>query len=243
MVYTEENFKNAKPEDVFDFVCPVCGEVFHKSKRYIKKNNGQVPKYCSQRCMRIAKAKESVKVVCLECGREYEIEKCVYDRKIREGSNFFCTSSCSAKYNNKKRPKRKRKEKDSSTVCPVCGGEKSRGSVKCMKCTKRERSAYIMNKELGFYIGFDKKLPYLSRRCTEIRREARRVMEENEAIEKVCAFCHNHEFDNILEVHHIKAITDFDPHDKVSAVNDVKNLVWLCPNHHRMLELGLIKLE
>ena len=68
-------------------------------------------------------------------------------------------------------------------------------------------------------------------------------MEECKDVEKVCAYCHNHEFDGILEVHHIKGITKFDPHTKVSEINSKENLVWLCPNHHRMLEMGLIELE
>ena len=67
-------------------------------------------------------------------------------------------------------------------------------------------------------------------------------MEESDR-EKVCEYCHNHEFDEILEVHHIKGILEFDSTAKVKEINDLKNLVWLCPNHHRMLELGLIKLQ
>ena len=41
----------------------------------------------------------------------------------------------------------------------------------------------------------------------------------------------------------IKLITDFDEHTKISEINSLDNLVWLCPNHHAMLEKGLIKLE
>ncbi len=241
MVYNEENYKNAKSGDVFDFVCENCGAVFHKTKRYISKNSGIIPKYCSQRCSKIAHQMEHVTVICEECGKEYCIEKCVYDRKKREGSRFFCSGSCAAKYNNKKRPKKNKTS--SAEICPVCGKEKSRSSAMCRECREKERSMFVQSKELGYYIGYDKKLNYTTRRCTEIRKDARRVMEESKDIEKVCAYCHNHEFDDILEVHHIKGITKFDPHTKVSEINDKKNLVWLCPNHHRMLEIGLIKLE
>ena len=67
-------------------------------------------------------------------------------------------------------------------------------------------------------------------------------METESVQEKVCKYCHNHEFDDILEVHHLRGITTFNEHDKISKINNDENLVWLCPNHHCMLELGLIKL-
>jgi hypothetical protein len=35
MEYSEENYKNAKSSDVFDFVCKKCGEIFLKTKREI----------------------------------------------------------------------------------------------------------------------------------------------------------------------------------------------------------------
>lgn len=241
MIYTEENYKNAKSGDIFDFICPVCGKTFHKTKRQISKNSGIVPKYCSQKCSRMDHVMKMVAVVCKECGKEYEIDKYTYDRKIEEGSEFFCSRSCSAKYNNKNFPKRK---KTSATdICPVCGGKKSSASGVCNKCRQEERSKFIMSQELGYYIGYDKKYPYVTRKCSEIRREARRIMDNDTTREKVCEYCHNHEFDEVLEVHHLKGITKFDVHTKVSEINDKSNLIWLCPNHHRMLERGLIKLE
>lgn len=71
---------------------------------------------------------------------------------------------------------------------------------------------------------------------------ARRVLESSER-EKVCQYCHNHEFDAILEVHHLKGILEFDEDTLIKEINNENNLVWLCPNHHIMLEKGLISLE
>jgi len=36
---------------------------------------------------------------------------------------------------------------------------------------------------------------------------------------------------------------EFDKNATIEEINNINNIVWLCPNHHRMLELGLIKLE
>ena len=82
----------------------------------------------------------------------------------------------------------------------------------------------------------------LSSKCQEIRTNARRVLESSER-EKVCQYCHNHEFDAILEVHHLKGILEFDEDTLIKEINNENNLVWLCPNHHIMLEKGLISLE
>lgn len=97
----------------------------------------------------------------------------------------------------------------------------------------------IGNKTLGYYTSGQK---YLSSKCQEIRTNARRVLESSER-EKVCQYCHNHEFDAILEVHHLKGILEFDEDTLIKEINNENNLVWLCPNHHIMLEKGLISLE
>lgn len=69
-----------------------------------------------------------------------------------------------------------------------------------------------------------------------------RVVEDSNR-EKVYQYCHNHEFDEILEVHHLKGILQFDEDTLIKEINSEDNLVWLCPNHHAMLEKGLIKLD
>ena len=97
--------------------------------------------------------------------------------------------------------------------------------------------------ELGFYIGYgDNKKKYLTTKLNEVRKDARRFMENDSQQEKVCKYCKNHEFDMILEVHHIIPITSFNEYSMISDINNDENLVWLCPNHHKMVELGLINL-
>lgn len=241
MIYNKENYEKAKSGTVFEFTCGNCGKTFYKTKRQISKNSGVVPKYCSQRCSKIAHQAEYVTVACEKCGKTYQIEKCIYERKLKEESRFFCSSSCAAKYNNRAYPKRAKTSTEE--ICPVCGKHKSSCAAMCKNCRDKERTNFVQSKELGYYIGYGEKLNYATRRCTEIRKDARRVMENCEDVEKVCAYCHNHEFDRILDVHHIKGIMKFDPHTKVSEINEKENLVWLCPNHHRMLEMGLIELE
>lgn len=123
--------------------------------------------------------------------------------------------------------------------CPVCGGRKCHTSGMCIRCRNQERRNNIKDVVLGHYINGKK---YLATKCNDIRKDARKTLEENN-VEKVCAYCGNHEFDEILEVHHIKGILEFSSDTKISEINSLENLVWLCPNHHRMLELGLIELK
>lgn len=221
MKYTKKIYQKAKASDEFEFVCPECGQKFTKSKRYISKNKG-IPKFCSKECAYKAKYKGLIEVTCQECGKTYTIAKSTFDKKIKRKENFFCCRSCSAKYNNKLYPKRKK-------------------IIKNIKDKKVIQSC--RNFELGHYIGYDTKKSYLTHKCAQVRRDARRFMETISKQEKVCKFCGNHEFDDILEVHHLKGILEFDPHTKISEINSDENLIWLCPNHHAMLEKGLIKLK
>ena len=137
--------------------------------------------------------------------------------------------------------KGKRLKENAKTVCPICGGKKNHVSVLCKKCSDKEKRT-IRKKFLGDYIGHNVKEQYVTHKCSQIRKDARRFMEEESKQEKVCFYCKNHEFDDILEVHHVKGILEFSPDTRISDINCDGNLVWLCPNHHAMVEKGLIEL-
>lgn len=124
-------------------------------------------------------------------------------------------------------------------ICPICGREKWAKSELCKSCSNEKKRNNIKKRTLGSYVDGKK---YLTSKCGEIRKDAKRTIEESKK-EKVCAYCHNHEFDDILEVHHLKGILEFDRNATIGEINHEDNLVWLCPNHHKMLEMGLIKLE
>lgn len=170
---------------------------------------------------------------CLYCGRIIEVLDNQRVSDVRRKK--FCNRSCAASYNNKGVTRNAKVSEDK--ICPRCGAFKSKGAELCKSC--RTQVDDVGNRFLGSYISGSK---YLSSKCQEIRRHARRVIEDSNR-EKVCQYCHNHEFDEILEVHHLKGILQFDEDTLIKEINSEDNLVWLCPNHHAMLEKGLIKLD
>jgi predicted restriction endonuclease len=72
-----------------------------------------------------------------------------------------------------------------------------------------------------------------------IRGHARKVLNKLK-IPKKCEFCG---FDQIVEVCHIIPISSFPKGVSLDLVNHPLNLVYLCPNHHAMLDKGIISLE
>jgi len=234
MEYTIENYNNAKKNDVFDFVCQKCGKNFTKTKRQIQQNKNIPPKCCSKTCGRSLSDLGEIEVTCAECGNTKKIKVSEYNKS--DNKIFFCNRSCSTKYHNKQSPKRK---KDENKICPVCGGRKSKQSVICSECEKNRRKDILRNTPIGKYIGYTNKKSYLARECSVIRKDARLVLVESKKPCE-CEVCHDKELEPILEVHHIKQITDFSPETLISEVNDLSNLMWLCPNHHKLVHLGII---
>lgn len=131
------------------------------------------------------------------------------------------------------------KRKTGYNECPNCGNLKYHTSKLCSFCQNKQRQQNIKNKTLGYFV---ENKNYLSTKCSEIRKDAKRTLSES-TVEKVCVYCKNHEYDEILEVHHIKGILEHNIDTTINEINAIENLVWLCPNHHAMLEKGLISLK
>lgn len=175
-------------------------------------------------------------VVCKNCGKIIEVPDGINPSEIRRKQ--FCDSSCAASYNNKNRELAKSKKINKEEICPICGGIKTKQAKYCKKCSDKLKRT-VPNKTLGEYISGKK---HLTSECQDIRKDAKRSLEES-GRKKVCAYCKNHEFDEILEIHHIKGILQFSEDTLIKEINDPTNLVYLCPNHHAMLEKGLIDLN
>ena len=57
---------------------------------------------------------------------------------------------------------------------------------------------------------------------------------------KACVICG---YDKHIEIAHIKAVSDFDDDSLISEINDVNNLIALCPNHHWEFDNGFLSEE
>jgi len=72
-----------------------------------------------------------------------------------------------------------------------------------------------------------------------VRIHARKVMKDNNVPYscKVCGYA------TYVEACHVKAIADFPHETLVEEVNSLKNLVFLCPNHHKEFDRGITSFD
>ena len=166
--------------------------------------------------------------ICLYCGKVIEVPE---GKKIQETRRKkFCNSSCSAKYNNRKRTENKKVK-----ICSICGkvynGSRSKFCEECRQNPKAARLARVTKGQLEKERG-----KFLAR--ASIGKHARTVFKSYN-IEPRCKICG---YDKYIEVCHIKPVKDFNEDDTLSTINDISNLVGLCPNHHKEYDNGLIQI-
>jgi len=149
----------------------------------------------------------------------------------------FCSKSCSAIYTNKLFPKRKTKRK-----CIVCGENVI--SYKHSRCKIHQKeyleTKYDFIEDLTLEHYWNKKSLLLlpkSSKNSHIRLLARSHFKQLTDLP-----CHNCGYDKHVEICHIKPIRDFLPTDKVGDVNNLNNLIQLCPNCHWEFDNNLLTL-
>lgn len=149
----------------------------------------------------------------------------------KETSNIkFCSKSCANSHNNSLKPKRKAKVRICSncnkptgyswkvqrTICDICLD---------LKKAKETKKDYINKAKYQVH---------------SIIRSQARVLYQKSNKPKYCLVC---KYNKHYEVCHIKAIKDFDDTDFISEINNLDNLIALCPNHHWEFDKGLISLR
>lgn len=77
-----------------------------------------------------------------------------------------------------------------------------------------------------------------SHRYENIRGDARRRIKN---LKQLC--CQNCKYSKRTNVCHLRPISNFSPNTRLSIINDVKNLLVLCPNCHWCLDHGYLKFE
>ena len=167
---------------------------------------------------------------CKNCNELIKIK--IKDRICDVRKKKFCSRSCSVIYNNKGRTKNSN-SKYYSNYCK-CGKKKRRDSIFCQNCRWLNNIEKFHNKTLR-----EVKVNTASRNIwNRVRLNAKQVLKLNN-IKKECYIC---KFNFIVHVCHIKSISSFDENTKIEIVNSIDNLVYLCPNHHAMLDNNIISL-
>jgi hypothetical protein len=215
-----------------NILCHHCNTHFYKKPAEIKRSSTH---FCSRDCA--IEYRKSLKhiyyteVECLNCGNIFNKK----NAEIKKTQNHYCSSSCAAKINGSKYPKR-----SPEGNCKECNKPIPSALSFCKECSNFVRSPikgrfYYDDKTLEEATREGKKA---SRYCT-IREYARKTLSKS-GIEKCCQNCG---YDKHVEVCHIKSISSFDLTTIIREINDLTNLIYLCPNCHWELDKGILKLD
>jgi hypothetical protein len=165
--------------------------------------------------------------VCLNCNKKIplRIEEAPAETKKKK----FCSHKCAAIFNNKKRG-----FKSGRRVCPMCKKLKSYESKYCQSCTLIINWDKIKNKPIkNFFIKGTSRAKY-----NAIRKWARKLMDRSK-IEKKCRLC---SYSETVQVAHLKKISTYSEDTPIGIVNDLSNLIYLCPNEHILYDKGKLSI-
>lgn len=149
---------------------------------------------------------------CLHCGAETANAK-------------YCSRSCANRVNGHLFPSRQRLARS----CKHCGTALLTRRTTCDACNP----GFVDWRTVQLQ---QLKAKALQQYAAQIRSLAREVYRKSNR-PKACAVCGYHTH---FEVCHVRPISDFLPTDYVADVNQLDNLVALCPNHHWEFDHGLL---
>ncbi len=140
----------------------------------------------------------------------------------------YCSISCAAQINNRAFPKRKRQR----YFCKTCGAEARYRRSYCENCdpTRRQDFSNITIAEIRSRAHYQAN--------AWIRKLARRAYYESDK-PKSCNRCG---YTAHFEICHLRPIQDFPADTPMSVVNNLDNLVALCPTCHWEFDHGLLSL-
>lgn len=167
---------------------------------------------------------------CLNCGKEIIAQKGVRLRDVKRKK--FCNLSCSAIHNNTGRVRSQKPDQFCS-----CGKQISKRSSTglCRSCALNLLERSIENQTKTSLA--DRRNYYNSWRSS-ISRHAVRVFDAS-GLDKKCAICG---YETRVDICHVKPVAMFCENALITEINDLSNLVPLCPNHHWEFDHGILNL-
>lgn len=214
--------------------CDNCEKEFLKPDYEIKRTKNN---YCSEECRHKAIKAKMVQLVCDNsvCGKLFERPESEVRRS--KSDKHYCSRSCAVTCSNTENPKRKLTRLDPTRphlnkICPECGELMSNTAKLCSKCYKKHNNIFER-----YTIG-EVRSRTNKQKHTPITRSARKKYDKSDK-PKYCFICG---YDKYYDVCHIKPVASFTDDTKIKNINDLSNLVALCPNHHREFDDNLFSL-
>ncbi len=172
---------------------------------------------------------------CKEC--ESVIQPHANERPSKTRRRVFCSQSCAAKYNNRGT---RRGPRAKVRTCPTCGNPFFGRSVYCGSACymKRPKSLKPLSSNFSRKTKqqvFRESASWQAARSS-IQRHARKML-LNKGAESACELCG---YSKHVDVAHRRAVKDFPNSATIAEINDPKNLVRLCPNHHWEFDHGVL---
>ena len=197
-----------------ELICDNCEKIFQRARI---KNKNTKHNFCCPGCLKLWR-KSKIKINnCKFCGKETR-------------NPAFCCKSCAASYNNKEFPKRIKGSK-TKRFCIVCGIQVNYRSRYCTE----HNPQYVDWSQVTF-ANINSKRVY--QKHSRIRNLARNAYLKSDK-PKECVICG---YDKHFHVCHIKPISSSTEDAPVSTINNLNNLIALCPNHHWELDNGTLML-
>lgn len=165
--------------------------------------------------------------LCLNCGLPMYCDETKRPSEILQKK--FCCRSCSTTYNNLHRDKKE-------YFCIKCGkslgfGFQANRNKLCDECNPNK-----VDWDTITYGEMKSKRQYqVNSRIRELARNKYFSVYNHPQ----CHFCG---YTKHVEIHHIKGISTFSDDTPINIINDINNLIAVCPNHHWELENGYISI-
>lgn len=217
---TQSEFDDYKLKDMVLLECINCKTEYVRSKKNILSNykrENNLPMFCSKKCFGEHKSNNAkVEKTCTNCNTP------IYILKSQLAEKNFCNQSCSAKYNNKTRIKSIKSQIKNSKKCNVNGCENITHNNRSLLCEYHYELKYGLKTKGELICTSSKASAY-----SHIRSKAR--TKHKNLLSLGCARCG---YDKHVELCHIKGISEFDDTVCESVINDIYNVIQLCPNCH-----------
>ena len=233
-----------------ELICPNCNTIFEKSlcQYNHNKKRGRMS-LCSKLCRdqyrdknRNQNRKNKYSLIkCDNCNKEFNKSNI----EIKKYKHHFCCHDCYAKFKVGKKDAQITNKVLKKYYCKKCGKligngwQQTGGRTICDSCPKRSGKNYVDWSKITIY---DLKQRNKNKPPSHFHGHIRglsRAIYKNSNQPYKCKVCG---YDAHIEVCHIKPIKDFSEDTSISIVNDIKNLVALCPNHHWELDHGILQL-